>query len=323
MIKKNKNNKLSPDLIIDFFITGRCDMKCPFCYGADNPIDNQNIKEINSQEVFLYKPSIETINITGLNESRPELTFDQITKLLITFAELGLKKINIGGGEPLLRKDTPEIIKIANNLDISVYLSTNGTYLSTRYKEIKDNIKVLGLPLDGSNKKMNNLMGRASYMIDNVKSILVYLDKEKPDHKIKIGTIVSKINIDDIENIGVLLYETPGISHPDIWRIYQFEKIERGENNAKRYEIDDQKFWSVINHLKKRFPQANIAPRANSDHNNAYFFVSPDGMLQLVDNKHRSILDTNNANKEDIYETITKFQKTIKKTINNREWTIK
>lgn len=320
MIKKIKNNKLNPDLIIDFFITGRCDMNCQFCYGADIPCKISKNKETNSQCNVWYKPTNETINITGKNILRSELNFKQLTKILTIFANLGLKKINIGGGEPLLRTDTPKIIEFANKLGISVYLSTNATFLKSKYEEIKDNIKVLGLPLDGSTIEINTLMGRAPYLMNNIKSTLEYFNKNKPNHVVKVGTIISKINIEDMEKIGSFLYETPGIYKPDIWRIYQFEKIERGENNAELYEINNEDFLSKIKFLKERFPQVKIAPRSNTEHNNAYFFISPDGMLQLVDNKHRSILDISVATEKDIYKKITKFKNTIKKTENNRKW---
>lgn len=303
-----------PDMIMDLFVTSRCDMDCPFCYGADVPV------EVKRDALPLYKPTEETIKVTGNNELRPELSLEQCKLILDKLAGLGLKKLNLGGGEPLLRHDTPDIIKYAKQLEITVYLSTNATFTKAKYDLIKDNIDVIGLPLDGSTVDMNVAMGRAHYLRDRMTGILQYLNTVEPKHKVKVGTVISKVNINDIVNIGRLLFESEGIYHPDVWRVYQFEKVERGEDNAQKYEISDQEFWNIVDQLRKEFPQANIAPRANSDHNNAYFFISPDGMLQLVDNRHRSVLDISTASPEEIYETVARFDNTIVKNVNNRTW---
>lgn len=306
--------KLSQNLIVDFFVTGRCDMECPFCYGADVPVENKR------DSLPLYKPTVETTKVTGNGALRPELSVEQCKIMLEKLAGLGLKKLNIGGGEPLLRHDTPEIIRYAKQLGISVYLSTNATFTKARYDLIKDNIDVIGLPLDGSTINVNVAMGRAHYLRDRMLGLLQFFYSAEPKHKIKVGTVISKINAYDILNVGRFLFETEGIYRPDVWRVYQFEKVERGEDNAQKYEITDQEFWDIVNLLKKQLPQANIAPRANSDHNNAYFFISPDGMLQLVDNRHRSVLDISKATPHEIYKTVTQFDDAVEKNVSNRIW---
>jgi hypothetical protein len=163
-------------------------------------------------------------------------------------------------------------------------------------------------------------MGRTYYLKSRFEEMLQYLYKNKPPHKVKVGTVVSKVNISDILNIGRLLFKTSEVYKPDVWRVYQFEPVERGEDNKEKYQISNEEFFDTITKLRTEFPEANIFPRANSDHNNAYFFISPDGMLQLVDNRHRSVLDVTTADTDTIINTIKHFNKTIKKNEANREW---
>lgn len=311
-------HQVDQNLIIDYFVTGRCDMKCPFCYGADVPVQYE--RSGNPKAKAMYQPTTETINVTEDDSLRPELSYEQSVDLLCKLALIGLKKLNIGGGEPLMRVDTPQIIEQAKKLGIKVYLSTNATFTRARYDLIKDNIEVLGLPLEGSTKEMNVAMGRAPYLRANFEKMLRHLEKNRPSHKVKVGTIVSKINFDDLSNIGRFLYRTSGIYKPDVWRIYQFEPVERGEDTKDQYQISDKDFTQAIDNLRLEFPDANISPRANSDHINAYFFISPDGMMQLVDNRHRSILDVAAADEKDILRTINSFDETIGKNEANREW---
>ena len=56
------------------------------------------------------------------------LTVDEIRQLAATFAKLGTRKIRITGGEPSVRRDLPEIIRVvANTPGINeVAITTNG-----------------------------------------------------------------------------------------------------------------------------------------------------------------------------------------------------
>ena len=80
--------------IADIWPTGRCDMDCPFCYGADVPV-------IHPSEPLLYTPTPETVALTGSSEPRHEVSANAIKSSLRMLANAGLNKINIGGGEPL------------------------------------------------------------------------------------------------------------------------------------------------------------------------------------------------------------------------------
>ncbi|MBQ9945224.1 MAG: GTP 3',8-cyclase MoaA [Clostridia bacterium] len=69
-----------------------------------------------------------------------ELTVSEIALFVRAFAKLGIKKVRLTGGEPLVRED---IIKIAETVRSvkgieSLYITTNGTRLSEMAKELKN-----------------------------------------------------------------------------------------------------------------------------------------------------------------------------------------
>ena len=102
-------------------VTDRCNFRCTYCMP----------KEIfNSDYEFLHKDDL--------------LTFEEITRISGLFAQLGVKKIRLTGGEPLLRKKLPVLIeqlsKIQGIDDIS--LTTNGVLLS---KDVSQQLKDAGL----------------------------------------------------------------------------------------------------------------------------------------------------------------------------------
>jgi cyclic pyranopterin phosphate synthase len=72
---------------------------------------------------------------------RPELlTFEEIERLARLFVELGVEKIRITGGEPLLRHQLPRLIHGLASIDglKDLTLTTNGTLLSRQAKSLVD-----------------------------------------------------------------------------------------------------------------------------------------------------------------------------------------
>jgi len=90
-------------------VTDRCNFRCPYCMPAEI---------YGEQYRFLPRPQL--------------LTFEEIERLARLFVELGVEKIRITGGEPLLRHDLPRLIEglsaIPGLSDLT--LTTNGYLLA-------------------------------------------------------------------------------------------------------------------------------------------------------------------------------------------------
>ncbi len=86
-------------------VTDRCNLRCLYCMPEE-------------EYVWLPRPDL--------------LSFDEIAALAGIFTELGVDKIRLTGGEPLLRKDLPQLIKklAANGRITDLALTTNGIFLS-------------------------------------------------------------------------------------------------------------------------------------------------------------------------------------------------
>lgn len=85
-------------MICNYYVTLRCNDTCEFCpiWNREYQGTSGNIKEYQGKEI--------------LNKLKTE----------------GVKRLNITGGEPLLREDLPEIIRTAKSLGFEVELTTNG-----------------------------------------------------------------------------------------------------------------------------------------------------------------------------------------------------
>lgn len=311
---------MSVNTIIDIWVTGNCNMNCPFCYGADPPVKLKRGSCDFTNNIPLYQPTPETIKITNSSMLRPEMTFDQLKELIESLKRVGITTVTISGGEPLIRKDTSKLIKFISDMGMRVYLSTNGSYLLEKYEKIKDYIYALGLPLDGSNDYYNRQMGRSSNHFNNIIKILQYFNSNEPSHIVRIGTIVSKVNKNDIEAIGDFLYKKNDIYSPDVWRLYQFETLKKGANQEKVFGITEDEFHNICKPIRDKFHNSKISIRSKSDHEDSYFFITPDGILQKVYDKHVSIVDLLKVSSQELECYFNQNIQTIERTNNNRRW---
>lgn len=91
-------------------VTDRCNFRCNYCM---------------PKEVFGR-------DYTFLPQSKL-LSFEQIVRLVKVFKDLGVRKVRITGGEPLLRRDVERLIDQLVSIDgLEVTMTTNGTLLARK-----------------------------------------------------------------------------------------------------------------------------------------------------------------------------------------------
>ena len=109
-------------------VTDRCNLRCTYCmpsevFGPGYP--------------FLPREAI--------------LTFEEITRLVQVFAGLGVTKVRLTGGEPLLRRDLPDLVRMlaaVPGID-DLALTTNGTLLPVLARPLRAaGLKRLTVSLD-------------------------------------------------------------------------------------------------------------------------------------------------------------------------------
>jgi molybdenum cofactor biosynthesis enzyme MoaA len=118
------------------------------------------------------------------------MTADEIFSLAQIFVENGVDKIRLTGGEPLLRKDFPEIILKLATLETSLSITTNGILIDRHIEALKEaNIKKINLSLDtlvSSKFHTITLRNQFEKVIDNLHLLL------NNDFQVKVNVVLMK-----------------------------------------------------------------------------------------------------------------------------------
>ena len=128
-------------------VTDRCNFRCVYCMP----------KEIfGPDHKFLHRDQV--------------LTFEEITRLTKLFVDHGVKKIRLTGGEPLVRKDLPDLIAMLAaipNLDLT--MTTNGSLLPKFAQALKDaGLKRVTVSLDSLDNAIFKSMNDVDFPVEKV-----------------------------------------------------------------------------------------------------------------------------------------------------------
>jgi len=157
-------------------VTDRCDFRCVYCMSEDMD--------------FLPKKEV--------------LSLEELDRLCNTFIDLGVKKLRITGGEPLVRKNIMKLFsnlgkKLGHGLE-ELTLTTNGSQLDRYAKDLFDNgVRRINVSLDSLEK---NKFRKITRIGDLDKVINGIMAAKKAGLKIKINTVALKeINDNEILNL--------------------------------------------------------------------------------------------------------------------------
>jgi len=166
------DNYKRPVLNLRISVTQKCNKHCPYCHreGERNP---------------------STV-----------MTADEIVLIVRIAINLGISRVKLTGGEPLLRKEIVEIVRGITGIEglTDLSMTTNGTHLKGLAKELKnaglDRVNVSLPTLDP--EVYNNLMGGdLQDAIEGIKAAV-----KAGLHPVKLNMLVLKnVNDDEIENM--------------------------------------------------------------------------------------------------------------------------
>ena len=137
------------------------------------------------------------------------MSVDEIVRIVRMAVELGISRVKLTGGEPLMRKDIAEIVKgiatIPGLTDLS--MTTNGTMLSFLAKELHTSgLKRVNISLPTVNKEVYKKLtyGKLEHVLEGVKAAV-----DAGFYPVKLNMVILKgVNDDDVVQMTEFARET-------------------------------------------------------------------------------------------------------------------
>lgn len=118
-------------------LTDRCNLRCTYCMPEEG---------------------------VALRPRNEFMTSEEVIQIASNFVKLGVKKIRLTGGEPLIKKDFNNILNQLSELGIEIFITTNGILLHKYFKTLlKAGVKKINISLDTLNKQQFNLITRRDH----------------------------------------------------------------------------------------------------------------------------------------------------------------
>ena len=150
-------------------VTDRCNFRCTYCMPADN---------------------VEFMDRSNL------LSFEEIKRVAQIVSRMGINRLRLTGGEPLMRKNLPALIKMLDEVDgiDDIAMTTNAYFLKDQAQSLKDaGLKRLNVSLDALDPDKFRDVNRR----DCLQSVLDGLDTAR-----KVGFKSIKINAVAVRNFS-------------------------------------------------------------------------------------------------------------------------
>jgi len=199
----------------------KCNLRCTYCMPADG---------------------------IALSPKASLMTADEIFSIAQTFVQNGVDKIRLTGGEPLLRKDFPEIASKLAALDVALSITTNGILIDRHIDTLKlYGITKINLSLDtliASKFHSITLRNQFEKVVGNLHLLL------NNDFKVKVNVVLMKgFNENEIVDFVKLTQYLP-------LSVRFIEFMPFAGNEWDRSKMISQN--EILSELEKNFPSKEI-----------------------------------------------------------------
>lgn len=152
-------------------VTDKCNLRCTYCMPEEGI-------EFRKQENFL--------------------TFEEIVEIVKAASELGINKIRLTGGEPLVKRDIVDLVRKISKIDgiEKISMTTNGVLLSNNANDLKDaGLTSINVSLDTLDPNKYSILTRGGKIQNVLEGIDSAIDAGFP---VKLNMVVS-VETKDIE----------------------------------------------------------------------------------------------------------------------------
>ena len=212
-------------------ITDRCNFRCVYCMPKD-----------------VYGRDYEFLPRADL------LTFEEIARLARVFAGLGVEKVRLTGGEPLIRRDVERLVEMLAAIPgLDLTLTTNGAVLAQKAEALKDaGLKRITVSLDSLDddvfRAMNDVDFPVTRVLDGIEAA------SAAGLPVKVNVVVKRgVNDDSVLPMARHFRESGHV-------LRFIEYMDVGHTNGWRMD-DVVPAAEIVSAVESEFPIESLPPR--------------------------------------------------------------
>jgi len=233
-------------------ITDRCNFRCVYCMP----------KEVYGREYeFLPRADL--------------LTFEEIARLARIFAGLGVEKVRLTGGEPLIRRDVERLIEMLAAIpSLDLTLTTNGSVLAQKAQALKDaGLERITVSLDSLDdsvfRAMNDVDFPVARVLDGIEAAAA------AGLAVKVNVVVKRGVNDD--SVLPMARHFRGSGH--VLRFIEYMDV--GHPNGWRMD-DVVPAAEILAAIESEFPVEPLPPRYSGEVAERYRYLDGAGEIGVI-----------------------------------------
>ena len=217
-------------------VTDRCNLRCTYCMPREF---------FDTHHAFL--PRAELLN------------FEEIVRLAKSFIALGVQKIRLTGGEPLLRRNLEQLVamlaalRTPAGIPVEIALTTNGVLLSRQAQPLRDaGLSRISVSLDGMSDETFKRMSGSDIQVSTVLEGIAAAQRAG-FAPVKVNMVVKR-GVNDHEIIPMIEhFRNTGI----VLRFIEYMDV----GNTNGWRMDDMvPAQEILQRIDSHFPLRPIAP---------------------------------------------------------------
>lgn len=254
-------------------LTGRCNLQCSFCYGNHEALPSN------------------------------EMTADQWASSFKKLRTWGAMRVDLSGGEPMLRKDISEIANSACNCGLNVVVSTNGLLFNQDFLEQAPKCIRIHVSLDSGFAEIHEQSRRAlsgSASTNSLSRSLNFISAAASHgFRIRVLTCVGRHNCDGL----FALAEYIAANGVDEWNISRILPAGRAlMDYESRWAIDDGPVLKQVQSIRQAFPWILIRFSNRTTQEGYFLLLLPNGDLATQFTDYRDKVRLGSLNEMSIHE---------------------